>query len=215
MKIINIEQGSEDWHLYRYAKIGGTRSSGLFVKSDTLLIEILSELSEEFDLHENYQSYDMIMGKEREPEARKALNAYLGIELKEVGWLQCEENEYLGISPDGITECETISAEIKCPNSKKHLSTIRANEIPIDNIHQCLHYFTVNPKLEKHYFCSYRPENIYKPIFVKELTRDSIVNLGTKAKPVLKTISEWVLIAKLRAKELQEQIKTELNNLNF
>ena len=215
MKIINIEQGSEDWHLCRYAKIGGTRSSGLFVKSDTLLIEILSELSEEFDLHENYQSYDMIMGKEREPEARKALNAYLGIELKEVGWLQCEENEYLGISPDGITECETISAEIKCPNSKKHLSTIRANEIPSDNIHQCLHYFTVNPKLEKHYFCSYRPENIYKPIFVKELTRDSIVNLGTKAKPVLKTISEWVLIAKLGAKELQEQIKTELNNLNF
>ena len=132
-----------------------------------------------------------------------------------MGWLQCEENEYLGISPDGITECETISAEIKCPNSKKHLSTIRANEIPSDNIHQCLHYFTVNPKLEKHYFCSYRPENIYKPIFVKELTRDSIVNLGTKAKPVLKTISEWVLIAKLGAKELQEQIKTELNNLNF
>ena len=216
MKVyFDVEQGSLDWHLLRHGKIGGTASSGLFVKSDTLLIEILSELSEEFDLHENYQSYDMIMGKEREPEARKALNAYLGIELKEVGWLQCEENEYLGISPDGITECETISAEIKCPNSKKHLSTIRANEIPSDNIHQCLHYFTVNPKLEKHYFCSYRPENIYKPIFVKELTRDSIVNLGTKAKPVLKTISEWVLIAKLRAKELQEQIKTELNNLKF
>ena len=211
----DIEQHSEEWHKERYGKVGGTLSKGLFVKSDTLLEEVLSELCEEFDLQENYQSYDMIRGSELEPEGRKSLSEYLGIELKEVGWLQCEENEYLGISPDGITECETISAEIKCPNSKKHLSTIRLNEIPSDNIHQCLHYFTVNPKLEKHYFLSFRPENIYKPMFVKELTRDSLVNLGTKAKPILKTISEWVEIAKLEALELKKQIEIELNKLKF
>ncbi|HJS00520.1 MAG TPA: YqaJ viral recombinase family protein [Flavobacterium sp.] len=211
----DIEQHSEEWHKVRYGKIGGTLSKGLFVKSDTLLEDVLSELVEEFDLKENYQSYDMIRGSELEPEARKALSAYLGIELLEVGWLQCEENEYLGISPDGISECETISAEIKCPNSKKHLSTVRANEIPNDNINQCLHYFTVNPKLEKHYFCSYRPENIYKPIFVKELTRESIINLGTKARPVLKTVNEWVAIAKIEASELKKQIEIELNKLKF
>jgi hypothetical protein len=211
----DIEQHSEDWHKARYAKIGGTLSKGLFVKSDTLLEDVLSEICEEFDLKENYQSFDMQRGSELEPEARKALNAYLGIELKEVGWLQCEENEYIGISPDGITDCQTISAEIKCPNSKKHLKTILTNEIPSDNIHQCLHYFTVNPKLEKHYFCSYRPENIYKPIFVRELTRDSLVNLGTKAKPVLKTISEWVAIAKNESLELKKQIEIELNKLKF
>lgn len=211
----DIEQHSEEWHQVRYGKVGGTLSKGLFVKSDTLLEDILSELVEEFDLKENYQNFDMQRGSELEPEARKALEAYLGIEFKEVGWLQCEENEYIGISPDGITECETISAEIKCPNSKKHLSTIRNDEIPLDNIHQCLHYFTVNPKLEKHYFCSYRPENIYKPIFVKKLTRDSIVNLGTKAKPVLKPISEWVEIAKNESKELKKQIEIELIKLKF
>jgi hypothetical protein len=211
----DIEQHSEDWHKARYAKIGGTLSKGLFVKSDTLLEDVLSEICEEFDLKENYQSFDMQRGSELEPEARKALSAYLGVELKEVGWLQCEENEYIGISPDGITDCQTISAEIKCPNSKKHLKTILTNEIPSDNIHQCLHYFTVNPKLEKHYFCSYRPENIYKPIFVRELTRDSLVNLGTKAKPVLKTISEWVAIAKNESLELKKQIEIELNKLKF
>lgn len=215
MKIINVEQGSEEWHKIRYAKISGTRANGLFVNSDTLLIELLSEICEEFDLQENYQSFDMQRGTELEPEARLALSSYLGVYIKEVGWLQCEENEYLGISPDGITECETISAEIKCPNAKKHLSTIRANEIPSDNIHQCLHYFTVNPKLEKHYFCSYRPENIYKPIFVKELTRDTIINLGTKAKPVLKSVSEWVEIAKKEAENLKNKIQIELNNLKF
>lgn len=211
----DIEQHSEEWHKVRYGKIGGTLSKGLFVKSDTLLEDVLSQICEEFDLQENYQSYDMQRGSELEPEARQALSAYLGIKLNEVGWLQCEENEYLGISPDGITECETISAEIKCPNAKKHLATIRANEIPSDNIHQCLHYFTVNPKLENHYFCSYRPENIYKPIFVKKLTKESLINLGTKAKPIIKTISEWVVIAKNEAKELKSELEIELNKLKF
>jgi len=211
----DIEQHSEEWHKVRYGKIGGTLSKGLFIKSDTLLEDVLSELVEEFDLQESFQSYDMIRGSELEPEARKALNAYLGIELKEVGWLQCEENELLGISPDGITEDETISAEIKCPAAKKHLKTVLTGEIPADNIHQCLHYFTVNPKLQKHYFCSYRPENIYKPIFVKELTRDSLIDLGTKAKPNIKPISEWVGIAKKEAVILQEQINEKLEQLKF
>jgi len=211
----DIIQHSEEWHKVRYGKIGGTLSKGLFIKSDTLLEDVLSELVEDFDLQESFQSYDMIRGNELEPEARKALNAYLGIELKEVGWLQCEEIPLLGISPDGITERETISAEIKCPAAKKHLKTILTNEIPSDNIHQCLHYFTVNPKLEKHYFCSYRPENNFKSIFVKELTRDSLIDLGTKAKPVIKPISDWVSMAKKEAIILQEQIDEKLEQLKF
>jgi len=211
----DIEQHSEEWHKVRYGKIGGTLSKGLFIKSDTLLEDVLSELVEDFDLQESFQSYDMIRGNELEPEARKTLNAYLGIELKEVGWLQCEEIALLGISPDGITECETISAEIKCPAAKKHLKTILSNEIPSDNIHQCLHYFTVNPKLEKHYFCSYRPENNFKSIFVKELTRDSLIDLGTKAKPNIRPIFEWVILAKKEAIILQEQIDEKLEQLKF
>jgi len=229
----DIEQHSEEWHKVRYGKVGGTLSKGLFIKSDTLLEDVLSELVEEFDLQESFQSYDMIRGTELEPEARKALNAYLGIELLEVGWLQSIEIPLLGISPDGLTECETISAEIKCPASKKHLKTVLTQEIPSDNIHQCLHYFTVNPKLEKHYFCSYRPENIYKPIFVKELTRDSLIDLGLTYKGKIKedrglglkdyvceikdirTISEWVKLAKSNAKELQIQINEKIEQLKF
>jgi len=210
-----IEQSSEAWHAIKHRKIGGTLSGGLLVKSDTLLETLLSEICEEFDLQESYQTAEMARGKELEPEARKALSKYIGVELKEVGWLQCEEIPLLGISPDGISECLTISAEIKCPGAKKHISTIRANEIPLDNINQCLHYFVVNPKLETHYFCSYRPENLYKPIFVKALTRDSMINLGTKAKPILKKVSEWVEIAKENALELEKQIEQEIKHLEF
>ncbi len=229
----DIEQHSEEWHEIRYGKIGGTLSSGLFVDSDTLLIDVLSELVEGFDLQESFQSYDMIRGSEMEPEGRKSLNAYLGIELKECGWLQCEENDLLGISPDGITDDLKISAEIKCPASKKHLVTVRKNEIPKDHILQCIHYFTVNPDLETHYFCSYRPENKYKPIFVKELKRDTLVDIGWKIKgkikedrglgskeyvcenPDLRTVQQWVDYSKSVANELKKQIEEEIKTLSF
>ena len=211
----DITQGTEEWHNIRYGKIGGTLSKGLFVKSDTLLYDVLSELVEPYQYEEDYTSADMERGYQYEPIARNELSQYIGIELKECGWLQCEEVPLLGISPDGISEDETISAEIKCPASKKHTKTIVEDAIPQDNINQCLHYFTVNPKLEKHYFCSFRPENKYKPLFVKMLTRDSEVNLGTKAKPVIKPIHEWVKLAKENAITLQCEINLIIEKLSF
>ena len=214
-KYTEIIQGTEEWHNIRYAKIGGTLSKGLFVKSDTLLYDVLSELVENYQYEETYSTPAMDRGVELEPFARKNLSQYIGVELQQCGWLQCEEIPILGISPDGISADETISAEIKCPQAKKHTQTICEGEIPLDNIHQCLHYFTVNPKLQKHYFCSFRPENKIKQMFVKELTRESLINLGTKAKPLIKSVFEWVAIAKQNAIELHEKIEIEMEKLKF
>lgn len=211
----DIEQGTEEWYKVRYGKIGGTTSAGLFVNSDTLLLGLLAELTEPIDLdYDSYVSEDMQRGIELEPIARKSLSEYIGVELLQAGWLQSTEHSLLGVSPDGISKCETITAEIKCPGAKKHVETLLSNEIPLDNIKQCIHYFTVNPKLEKHYFCSYRPESI-KPMFVKVLHRDSLVNLGTKAKPVMKTIAECVSIAKNATIVLDKEIEEAIEKLKF
>jgi hypothetical protein len=210
-----IKQGTEEWHNIRYGKIGGTLSKGLFVKSDTLLIDVLSETIEPIEIDfDSFESADMVRGYELEPLARQELSKYIGVELLECGWLQCEEIPLLGISPDGISQDETISAEIKCPASKKHTKTIYFDAIPIDYLHQCLQYFTVNPKLETHYFCSFRPESI-KPLFVKKLTRDSLVDLGTKAKPNIQTIDHWVRVAKREAQFIQEQLDEAVERLKF
>jgi len=77
-----------------------------------------------------------------------------------------------------------------------------------------LHAFTVNPKLEQMYFVSYRFENKIKPLWYKMLTKDSEINLGTKAKPVIKTVAEWVAIARENAEDLNKQINDKLNELN-
>lgn len=210
----DIQQGSIEWHELRNAKIGGSTSKGLFVKSDTLLIELLSESIEEFELEDSYSSDDMLRGQELEPIAREKASKLLGIDFVECGWLQCEENYLLGISPDGITIDLTETIEIKCPAKKKHTQTILSNEIPSDNIFQCLHYFTVNPHLQKLHFVSYRPESI-KTLFLKTITRESIIDLGTKAKPNKKTVSEWVEIAKNEAEKLRVDLENAIEKLSF
>jgi hypothetical protein len=212
----NIQQGTEEWHEIRYGKVGGTLASGLLTKGDNLLHEILAEHSEDFEMdYEGFVSPDVQRGYELEPQARQELQQYTGIEIKQAGWIQSEENDLLGISPDGISEDETECCEIKCPGAKKHTQTILSDAIPLDNIDQCIHYFTVNPKLKKLHFCSFRPENKFKPLFVKTLTPESMVNIGTNAKPVMKSVAEVVLLAKAESSVLKESIKGKIEQLQF
>lgn len=210
----DLIQCSREWHELKWGKIGGSLSKGLFVKSDTLLIEILSQHIEPFIYKpDGYVSDDMQRGIDLEPVLQNRMSKFAKVEFVNAGWLQCEEFPLLGISPDGITKDMKVSYEGKCPAPKKHAETLFYNEIPSDNIHQCLHYFTVNPLLERHYFASFRPECDY-PLFEKMITRESPIDLGTRAKPQVKILQEWVDIAKANAKELTENLATALTNLD-
>ncbi len=216
MKVFkDIVQGTEDWHRIKWGKIGGTRSDGLFTKGNDLLLTLLSETTEDFELEEDgYTSSVMQRGIDLQPLALSEAIEYTGINFVEVGWLERIDNPLLGISPDGISECLRASIEIKCPQSKRHIKTILLNDVPDDNINQCIHYFTVNDKLEEHYFVSFRPEAI-KKIFVKKLTRSSFVNIGTDKKPVMRSIDELTIMAKLEAEILSKQIEYKTAILKF
>jgi hypothetical protein len=229
----DIQQGTEEWHRIKWGKIGGTRAHSLLVDSETLLDELLAEITEEFDYFEGYQSDAMTRGIFMEEDARQALSIYTGFKFIQVGWLQSETHPLLGISPDAMSEDMTASAEIKCPASKRHVRTCRKNEIPRDNIRQSVHYFTVNPKLEIHWFCSYRPEAM-KKIFVKKITRDCLVDIGLKEKakvprpdakgnlkeyvetvPMVRSVQYWVDRALEAAESIEKRIKEEINKLEF
>jgi len=212
----NIEQNSSEWFEIRHGKIGGTRAKELFIKSDTLLYKLLAETIEPFDedADEGFQSEAMERGSFLEPMARIELEKYTGLKFLECGWIQ-SDNELMGISPDGITADLTIQIEVKCPQSINHLKMCVADSIPLEYINQCVHAFTVNDKLERLYFVSYRPECIIKPLFVKELTRKSLVNNGTVAKPLMCSISNLVTISHKEAELLQIQITETINKLKF
>ena len=210
----DIIQGTADWLELRWGKITGTASKGLFVKSDTLLIDLIAQNTEDWEMEDSYVSNDMIRGSELEPYAREAISDELFISFKEIGFIQNAAIPILGLSPDGISEDDTIMLEIKCPRAKKHTETLLVNEIPSDNIHQVLHYFTVNPKLETMYFVSYRPESKVKSLWYKALTKDSKIDLGTKAKPNIKTVAEWVEISRNEAEKLNHELNMALLKLN-
>jgi len=212
----NIDQQSSEWFELKWGKIGGTRAKELFVKSDTLFYKLLAETIEPFDedAEESYQSEAMERGNFLEPQARIELQKYTGLEFIECGWIQ-SDNELMGISPDGITTDLTVQCEVKCPQPIAHLKMCVSDAIPLEYINQCVHAFTVNDKLETLYFISYRPECTIKPLFVKSLTRDSLVNNGTIAKPVMVEIGHLVTVSYVEAEILQTQITETINKLNF
>lgn len=230
----DIVQGTSEWHELKWGKIGGTRAHNLLIDSNTLLIELLAEKLEDYEDDESYLSESMLRGLDLESLARDEVSKYIRCNLIQVGWLQCEENELMGISPDGMSECMTISAEIKCPERKRHTSMIFKDEIPRDNIRQSIQYFTVNPLLKKHYFASFRPENNIKPLFVKELTLDSVVDIGLtkKAKekrpnakgveteyiitiPDKRTVREWVKENKKASFNILDRLVNATRSVKF
>ena len=210
----NIEQGTEEWYEIRHGKIGGTRSDALFKDTETMLIELLCELTEPFEMdYDSYESDDMVRGKMLESDAREAASRYVGVNFLQCGWLESSECKLLGISVDGITADFETTAEIKCPAAKKHMRTILSDEIPLDNIRQSLHYFTVNQTCRKHYFISFRPESP-KPLFVKMLTRESVVNIGTKARPLMVTVEDAAKKGLERGLEIEKELQEKLLILN-
>lgn len=215
MKIINVEQGSLEWLETRHAKIGGTRAGQVKVDSDTLPIELAAEITEGFVEDEDaFVSKDMLRGSELEPLARRKASEYIGVDFKEFGWLQSDDNELLGISPDGLSEDHTQAIEIKCPGAKKHITTCLSGVIPKDNIEQCIHYFTVNPKLQKLHFISFRPESP-KELKVIELTLDSEYDFGTARKSNMRKISDVVKERLSQADKVKARTEEIVKLLNF
>ena len=212
----DIKQRTEDWFKIKHGKIGGSTSKGLLIKTDTLLLEMLAARCEDFEHQtESFESADMQRGNELEPIAIRELQTYTGVKFEEIGWIEHETIKILGISPDGLNESCEIGCEVKCPSSKVHVEWIRADIVPLKHIDQCIHAFTVIDTLETFHFASFRPENKLKPLFVKTLTRQSEVNIGTKAKPVLKTIEEVVEMKEQAAKQMEIDLLTELENIKF
>tara|TARA_R110002167_G_scaffold7159_4_gene33781 strand:- start:794 stop:1438 length:645 start_codon:yes stop_codon:yes gene_type:complete len=208
-----LDQRSLEWFEVKWGKIGGTLSKGLHTKGDTLFIDLLSQHIEEFEPSDSFENEHTKRGNDLEPFAIEYLEKYTGYKFTKFGWLQSERNELLGISPDGLIEDLTIGCETKCFARKKHTEILLSKEIPLDNIHQLVHYFTVNPKLKTLYFCAFRPESIKS--FVQELTLDSEVNIGTKAKPKMMKIKEVRDLSIKFADELLVKIKETKQTLNF
>jgi putative phage-type endonuclease len=134
-----MEQRTEEWFAARLGKVTASKVSAVLAKKDSatradyltdLVLERLTNKQQEF-----YQNDAMQWGTDTEPQARMAYEAFKGVLVDEMGFIDHPSIQYFGCSPDGLVEEDGL-VEIKCPNSKTHLSTLLNGKIPTKYIPQ-------------------------------------------------------------------------------
>jgi len=123
----DIEHGTEDWFRIRWANIGGSISKQLFTDSQTLLVKIVSELTEPFELTDSPTTAAMDRGTEMEPVARGCYEAHTGFMVQEATFCRHPTIDWYGASPDGFVGDDGL-IEIKCPNTKQHVEFLRTGK---------------------------------------------------------------------------------------
>ena len=172
---VKVQQGSHEWLKMRLGKITGTRLKEVF-KSDNLPLidEMIAEIISE-EIEENYVNAAMQRGNDLEPIVRDLYTQVTGIEIEEIGFCLSEENDFLALSPDGFTADRKGAIEIKCPSTKVHVKYIRQDQIPNDYKYQVYNYFLVNKDLEYLDFISFDNRFKIKPMYVKRIHRNEIL----------------------------------------
>ena len=161
MIILDVEQGSEEWHAARC----GVLSASIFDKAitskgtlSTQNIGLMNQLiAEKFtNQREIIKSNDaMLRGVELEPIARECYEFITDDKVQEVGLVYKSESKDISCSPDGLVEDRGL--EIKCPLAKTHVSYLLANKLPTKYIQQVQGSMWVTG-LDKWDFMSYHPE---------------------------------------------------------
>lgn len=177
MKILNLQQRSQEWFEARLGVITGSRAKNVFKSNNLSFIDELIAERMTRQQEESFTSRAMEHGILFEPEALKTYNERHNVNAEEVGFCVHDKYNWLAVSPDALIfdNVDAVGAvEIKCPSSKKHIEYIRQNKIPNEYKHQIYHYFIVIETLQYLDFVSYDPRNREKDLFVKRVTREEI-----------------------------------------
>ena len=134
MRIIEAEQGTDEWLMARLGCPSGSGFSKLITstgKESTSRAAYVNGLIAEKvigDIPETYDNEWMARGRELEPDARAFYEFERSVTVEEVGF--CKHDVYeCGISPDGFVGSEG-GLEIKCPAPSTHVKYFRAGKLP-------------------------------------------------------------------------------------
>ena len=183
MKVItSTRQGSPEWHELRIGRITSSRTKDI-MKSDNLSVVDALIAEKEcpddalWDAIENgYESEAMKWGTEHEVEAKQKYTEATGNSLIDVAFCIHDTFDWLGMSPDGLTPDLTGAVEVKCPNTKTHVKTIRMGGLPNEHKYQVYQYFLVNENLQWLDFISYDPRFVSKPLYIYRVERNDIID---------------------------------------
>lgn len=134
---------------------------GAITYSLELIAEILTELPTFVP-----ESYDMEVGKEREPIAREIYENSRKVVVKQVGGI--EENG-LWVSPDGLIG-DDGTIEIKCFARKQHLRVLLSGEVPEENMDQIQDGFMISGRK----WCDFI---VFNPDFINDSLKSKVIRV--------------------------------------
>jgi hypothetical protein len=162
MIILNMEQGTDEWH---NAKLGVPSAS----KFSEIITRVKGELSKSRTAYAYRLALEMIAGKpietfssksmqrgiEMEPEARDFFQLITGLTVHQVGFCFKDDRMDRGASPDGLIG-ESEGAEIKCPELSTHCKWMAEDKLPGEHFHQVQGNMYITGRDKWHFF-SYFP----------------------------------------------------------
>jgi len=165
MIIETFKQNSPEWEKAK----AGIPSASRFSE----IVTVKGDYSKQVDVYINhllaekmlgkiingYESYDIRMGKENEPDARDQFKFLMGLDVVEVGLIWKDELKKVLCSPDGLIpniENPTAGLEIKCPKASTHIYYLRTQKLPSVYFQQVQGSMYVTG-LSEWYFMSYYP----------------------------------------------------------
>ena len=130
MRVIDCQQGTDEWRMARLGKVGASMVADATARTKTgwgasranlaarLVAERLTGV-----LSESFVNDAMRWGTEKEPEAREFYSFVIGNEVKQVGLVLHPTLDHAVASPDGLVSDGGL-VEIKCPNTATHIETL-------------------------------------------------------------------------------------------
>jgi putative phage-type endonuclease len=140
--MIDVIQGSPEWHALRAGKVTASRVADVIAKTKSgpsasranymaeLIAERLTGVPAEL-----FTNAAMNWGTEKEPDARAAYEFFRDAVVEEVGFIPHPSIAMTGASPDGLVGAEGL-VEIKCPNTATHLDTLLSQVVPAKYVTQ-------------------------------------------------------------------------------
>lgn len=182
MRIIECEQGSDEWRLARCGRITASRipdvvAQGKGGKPSATRARYVTELALErikrVPAESSFTSWDIKRGIEREPMAADLYEWRSGLIVSKVGLVLHPTMDFAAASPDRLVGEDGL-AQFKCPTDTTHSESIRTRKIDGGYIKQMQFEMACTGRLWCD-FVSYHPDfPSEQQLFVQRVPRDPI-----------------------------------------
>lgn len=149
MKVVNCEQGTQEWLQARAGKVTASKLADVLAKGKSAepacrrdyRVQIATEILTGAPAEQGFVSKEMQWGTDNEPFARAAYEVRTDTVVDTVGFVIHPTIDRAGCSPDGLVGWSGVDpapgiVQFKCPKSATHLGYILAKVVPADYIPQ-------------------------------------------------------------------------------